>query len=128
MDIKYWFTIGNIIRLLPYACVLLICVLVGIVCLISYICYRVTKLNIFRHTIYIPYSYQTTDIKEIVYWINENIDGRCCIEEDIQTSDWLGHPHQQDMLIGWHIRFIKATDAMAFKLVWSFNDKKQYRV
>lgn len=118
MDIKHWFTVGNIVRLLPYAFLLTICLIIVAIGCIGYICYRVVKLNIFRHTIYIPYKYPFIDVKKMISWINENINGRCCIEEDIQPSDWMGPHHNQDILLGWHVRFTKITDAMAFKLVW----------
>lgn len=124
MDIKYWFTIGNIVRLLPYAFIISICLVIISIGLIGYICYRVTKLIIFRHTVYVSYEYSLSDINEMIHWINQNINGRCCIEEDIQSADWMSHPHGHDILLGWDVRFTKIADAMAFKLVWQSKNER----
>lgn len=83
-------------------------------------CYYYIKSRLYNHTFYIPIEQTRGDVVEIKQWLKENINGRSCIEErTLPIDDW----HRPDVVLGWTIRFIHETDAMAFKIVWTQKDE-----
>lgn len=79
------------------------------------IIYNYIKTKIYRHTFFIPANTKLYD--EIQKWLSENIHGPVWVVDvtDEEREDWHGHSMSPS---GWSVRFIKKTDAMAFKLVW----------
>ena len=92
-------------------------IIFSIIVMVYFWSFEKIKEKFFPYVLYIPVHKDQTQRAKT--WIHKNIKGLHIVEEVICFNPFYSYYGEEYFLDGWNYRFMRKSDFVAFKLVWS---------